>query len=50
MNGMVRQCDPLIAANARYQAIARAQLHAASWEAAWQEGRATPLAEQSALI
>jgi predicted ATPase/transcriptional regulator with XRE-family HTH domain len=35
--------------HARYQAIARAQLDAASWDAAWQEGRLHPLAQQVAL-
>jgi tetratricopeptide (TPR) repeat protein len=29
----------------RYQAIARAQLDTTSWEAAWQQGRANPLAQ-----
>jgi hypothetical protein len=29
--------------HARYQALARAELDAAKWEVAWQEGRANPL-------
>jgi tetratricopeptide (TPR) repeat protein len=35
--------------HARYQASARAQLDATSWDAAWQEGRSNPLAQQVAL-
>jgi tetratricopeptide (TPR) repeat protein len=35
--------------HARYQAIARAQLDAASWAAAWQEGRVHPPAEHVTL-
>jgi hypothetical protein len=35
--------------HAHYQAIARAQLDAASWDAAWQEGWSNPLAQQVAL-
>lgn len=34
--------------HARYQAIARAQLDADTWEAEWQAGRADPLAQRAA--
>jgi hypothetical protein len=34
---------------ARYQAIARAALDSANWEAAWQQGRFNPLAQHVAL-